>query len=569
MSNVAREAERSYNEGNYVRVMQLLQPLRNSGSRLDVASLTRLAMSMTKLHQYSGAVDILFELAKLEPARKLVFLRMALTLSHNLDDTPRVLSAARAILAAEPGNRDALVHYRHYVRRDLNLEESAASDAKTLAAFEADDAFVIGCELLHDHIMWCGDERLNFKIRSQDGKRFDPAARLLRRNRPHRFGERIRVGYFSSDLSEYHATLCLLNRAFDLHDPGRFDVRIYCHSPDGYVEPTQGFRTRNANRIFRIRDMGVEEAAAFVRSHELDIAIDLKGHTDNAWPDLFNQGLAPIQAAYLGFPGSGVGIDCDYIIGDKVVCPPESEAFFEEKFCWLPESYQVNDNFYRPRPQTMSRVELGLPEDKVIFMSANHIRKITLGTLDLWARVLRSVPDGVLWMICESETGRSNVLRLMAERGVAAERIFFAARTGVGPHLARLGAADIGLDTFPCNGHTTTSDKLWAGLPVVTRKGGNFSSRVSESLLRAVGLGALVAEDDDQFVEICESLAADPARRAALRAGLAAARDTAPLFDTERLVRHLEKAFEMMVERARNGLPPDHIAVPALPQRAG
>ncbi|MBB4066022.1 O-linked N-acetylglucosamine transferase, SPINDLY family protein [Gellertiella hungarica] len=562
MRSVLAEAEANYKEGNHIRVMQLLQPLRQAGETLEPASLIRLAVSLTKLQQFKGALEIFLSLDEPDVSRRLVFLKMALNIANKLDDSAQVVSIARSVLALEPTCKDARVFYRHHIRRTFDYAEIRKSDRETLEAIQRDDALAIECELLHDHIMWCGDERINFKIRGQKGLFYDDTSRRLRRNLPHSTGDRIRVGYFSSDLSENHATLCLLNRAFDLHDPARFDIRIYDLSPEEYVDLSQGFRRRHGNRIHRIADLATDHALEIVRSHRLDIAIDLKGHTDNQRGELFNRGLAPVQAAYLGFPGSGVGIDCDYIIADRHVCPPGSEACFEEKFCWLPESYQVNDNHYRPVVQPLTKRDLGLPEDRIVFMSANNPKKISFETLGLWLRVLDAVPGSLLWMVSYPEVATQSIRAFFLENGVEPERLVFVPAIPVAQHLARLGAGDLGLDSFPCNGHTTTSDKLWAGLPVVTRRGRNFSSRVSESLLNAVHLGELVAEDDDAFVALCASLAADPERLRALKSHLITGRHSLPLFNTERTVRHLEDAFATMVERSKSGMAPEHFAVP-------
>ncbi len=564
MRDVLSEAERCYNEGNHVQVMRLLGPLASSGKKLDVPSMVRLAVSYTRLQQFGRAVDLFLQAEAADPARGLVFLKMALNLSGKMDNPAQTLDLARRVLALDPTFVEARRHYRHLLRRSFNYAEIARSDRETLEGLRASREDMIEAELPHDLIMWCAEEEIFAKLETRSAQKHDPTSTLQRRRLPHSSGGRIRIGYFTADLSEYHATLCLMNRMFDLHDTSRFDVQIYDFSPDEYVDNAQGFRLRNAARIHRVHPLQSDDLIDYVRGQKLDIAIDLKGHTENARVDLFNRGLAPVQVAYLGFPGPGTGIDCDYIICDPVVCPPESQRFYEEKFCWMPDSYQVNDNHYRHVSTPMTKAEAGLPEDRLVFMSANHPRKISLETIDLWARVLTAVPEGVLWIVCDQEHARSSLTAVFGERGIAADRLLFAGRVGLGEHYGRLGAGDIGLDTFPCNGHTTTSDKLWSGLPLITKKGRNFASRVSESLLRAVGHGELVAEDADGFVDLCKALARDPERRAAIRNNLLTNRSQLPLFDTGRFVRHLESAFTTMVERSRNGLAPEQISVAAI-----
>jgi predicted O-linked N-acetylglucosamine transferase (SPINDLY family) len=215
-------------------------------------------------------------------------------------------------------------------------------------------------------------------------------------------------------------------------------------------------------------------------------------------------------------------------------------------------------------PSATPRSALGLPEDRIVFASFNAHRKIKPATAEIWADILRQTDDSLLWIMCSNRFARDNLVRWMENAGIASERIIFADPVAYPDHIARLQAADIGLDTFPYNGHTTTSDKLWAGLPVPTFKGTHFASRVTESLLRALGVGELVADAPELYVELCVSLAKNPDQLRAVKDKVAAQRTVAPLFDTTRFIRHLEKAFELMIERARNGQEPDHLAVPAI-----
>ena len=247
--------------------------------------------------------------------------------------------------------------------------------------------------------------------------------------------------------------------------------------------------------------------------------------------------------------------------------PDSSKPFYHEKFCRLPDTYQPNDNVYRPLPPPMRRSDAGLPDDRIVFASFNAVRKINLDMFRSWMRILAAVPESVLWIMCQDEAARKNLLDQARRAGIGAERIIFAAATGQEAHIARLQAASIGLDTSPYNGHTTTSDKLWAGLPVVTVRGNHFASRVSESLLNAVGLPELVAETIDDYVALAVRLAQSPAELAALRRKLRDNRFRMPLFDSERFTRHLESAYVAIAERCRRGDAPEHMDIPALPAR--
>ncbi|WEZ85162.1 hypothetical protein P6U16_20435 [Rhizobium sp. 32-5/1] len=350
------------------------------------------------------------------------------------------------------------------------------------------------------------------------------------------------------------------------HDPEKFDVTLFCHTEDKVIGTDKGMRKRYG-RIVQIGHLSDEKAAQLIRKQGIDILVDLKGHTKRTRIDLINLGPAPIQSAYLGFPGSGTGIDCDYVISDPIVTPDSSKPHYHEKLCRLPESYQANDDTHRTLPHAATRTEAGLPETGIVFASFNAIRKITPAAARLWVKILDAVPDSVLWMMCEDEFARSNFLQYVTDVGLEEDRVIFAKSAPYEQHIARLQAADIGLDTFPYNGHTTTSDKLWAGLPVVTMKGSHFASRVSESLLTALEMPELVAPDAAGYVKLCADLARDPHRLKAIREKLLGKRFTAPLFDTERFTRHLEDAYVRMVERAKAGLEPDHIDIPARPAR--
>jgi predicted O-linked N-acetylglucosamine transferase (SPINDLY family) len=359
----------------------------------------------------------------------------------------------------------------------------------------------------------------------------------------------------------------LLQNVLEAHDETRFDVTLFCYTPERHISADANNRAR-WGRIVSLLGKTDAQAADIIRQQNIDILVDLKGHTGGSRSNILNQMVAPVQVAWLGFPGSSVNIDCDYIIGDRIVLPNGSRLSYHEKICQLPESYQPNDPVQRALPPAAARHALGLPADRFVFAAFNAARKISLDALDRWAEILRRSGRSILWVMIDGDLARSNFLAAFAKRGVAADRIIFASATGYDAHIARLQAADMGLDTFPYNGHTTTSDKLWAGLPVVTVKGSNFASRVSESLLTALGLPELVAETPSAFVDLAVELSEHPQRVGALKRTIARNRFLAPLFDAERFCRHLESGYEMMAERAKAKLPPDHLKVPGQPARS-
>jgi len=289
--------------------------------------------------------------------------------------------------------------------------------------------------------------------------------------------------------------------------------------------------------------------------------VDLKGYTTDARPGIFACRAAPVQVSYLGYPGT-VGADyIDYLIADRVLVPEGMEHHYQEKLVFLPGSYQVNDAKREIAGTLYSRTEAGLPETGVVFCSFNNSYKITPAMFDVWMRILDRTPESCLWLLADNDTARANLLREAAARGIDPGRLVFAPRLPLPEHLARMRLADLFLDTFPCNAHTTASDALWAGVPLLTLAGEAFAARVAASLLTAVGLPELVAGSPDVYEDMAVALAAQPERLVALREALAANRARATLFDTHHHVRKLEAAFLTLHERSAGGLPPETVEV--------
>jgi predicted O-linked N-acetylglucosamine transferase (SPINDLY family) len=365
---------------------------------------------------------------------------------------------------------------------------------------------------------------------------------------------RIRVAYLSSDFYQ-HATAVLAARLFELHDRTRFEVLGLSFGPDDGSD----MRRRLAaafDRFIDVRGLSDDEVAARVRELEVDILVDLKGYTQDSRPGIVLRRAAPIQVSYLGYPGT-LGTDrVDYVIGDPYVLPPGLQPFYAERIVQLPGSYQVNDDRRRTAPELPSRAAAGLPQDAFVFCCFNNNYKITPAVFDSWMRLLRAVPGSVLWLLRDSALAERNLRREAEARGVEPSRIRFAPRVPVEQHLARHRLADLFLDTLPYNAHTTASDALWMGVPVVTCAGHTFAARVAGSLLRAVGLPELVTDSMAAYEALALGLARDRGRLAALRAHLDAAHGRAPLFDTDLFRRQLEAAFTYMWQRWQRGEPP-------------
>jgi predicted O-linked N-acetylglucosamine transferase (SPINDLY family) len=368
---------------------------------------------------------------------------------------------------------------------------------------------------------------------------------------------RIRVGYLSSDFYQ-HATAVLMTELLERRDTSRFETFLYSHSRDDDTDICRRVRAA-CEHFVDINGIGNCAVANRIRDDGIDILIDLKGHTRDSRMDLMAYRPAPVQAAYLGYPATSGAPFIDYLIGDRITTPLAHAAHYTEHIAQLAGCYQPNDAA-RPLPPCPPRASLGLPEDAVVLCCFNQTYKLSPHMLDLWARILHDAPRTVLWMLAWNPHARENLLREFAARGVAAERVVFAAKLDLAGHIARLRAADLFLDTWPCNAHTTASEALWAGVPVLTVPGETFASRVAASLVSACGLGDLACVDDAAYVEIATALANEPETLQGLKAHLEANRRTLPLFDAQRLARDLDGLLVRMHERHLAGLPAQALA---------
>ena len=369
---------------------------------------------------------------------------------------------------------------------------------------------------------------------------------------------RIRVGYLSADFYQ-HATAVLMTELLERRDTERFETFLYSHSREDDSEISRRVRAA-CEHFIDVRDTGNCAVAKRIRDDGIDILIDLKGHTRDSRMQLLGYRPAPVQAAYLGYPGTSGASFIDYIIGDRVTTPLEHAAHYSEHIAQLPNSYQPNDAA-RPLPPCPPRAELGLPGDAVVLCCFNQTYKLSPHMLDLWARILAGAPRAVLWMLAWNPHAKANLLRELAARGVAPDRVFWAAKLDLASHIARLRAADLFLDTWPCNAHTTASEALWAGVPVLTVPGPTFASRVAASLVTACGLGDLACKSDDDYVELATALANEPETLQGIKTHLEVNRLALPLFDAERLARDLDALLVRMHERHLAGLAPQ--ALPA------
>jgi len=351
---------------------------------------------------------------------------------------------------------------------------------------------------------------------------------------------RLRVGYLSSNLN-LHAVTILTAELYELHDRSRVEVFAFCWSPeDG--SPMRARIRAAMDHLIRIDQMTDEQAAQTIRAAEIDILIDLQGLTSGCRPTILAHRPAPVQIAWLGFPGTTGLPGVDYILADRYLIPEKEVQYYSEKPLYMPDCFQVNDR-KRTVAELPRRATYGLADDVFVFCAFNHNHKFTPELFGTWMRILTRTPNSVLWLLADNEVARLNLISAAERQGVDSQRLVFAPRVQPTEYLARFQLADLFLDTLPFNGGTTASDALWMGLPLLTCSGRTFASRMAGSLLNAIGLPELVTTNFGEYEQLAVELASDPLRLRGLRQRLQENRATHPLFDTPRFVRAMEDVF--------------------------
>ncbi len=374
---------------------------------------------------------------------------------------------------------------------------------------------------------------------------------------------RIRLGYLSSDFQR-HATGSLIAELLERHDRTRFEVFGYCFSADDGSDMRKRLLAA-FDRFVDVRKLSHADAARRIHADGIDILVDLKGYTKDARTEILAHRPAPLQVNFLGYPGSTGADFIDYIIADAFVAPMEQQPHFTERIVHLPSCYQPNDRRRQISPTVPSRAACGLPEMGFVFCSFNSAYKITQDVFGIWMRLLDAVPGSVLWLLDADTLAKANLQREAVARGIDPSRLVFAPKLRMQEHLARQRLADLFLDTLPVNAHTTASDALWAGLPVLTCAGRAFIGRVAGSLLHAIGLPELITHTLGDYEALAQRLATDASLLRDLRDRLDRNRLTAPLFDSERYARNIESAYAHMVRLHAAGRPPEAFAVRDLP----
>ncbi len=370
---------------------------------------------------------------------------------------------------------------------------------------------------------------------------------------------KIKIGYFSCDFYN-HATAYLMANFFELQDRSHFETIAFSYGPPTNDEMYQ--RLRGCfDQFIDVAHLDDRQIANLSKEHGVDIAVDLKGFTQGSRLGIFAQRAAPIQVSYLGYPGTLSAQFIDYIIADHTLICNDNQSFFTEKIIYLPNSYQVNDRHRFISTKAYSRADFGLPDNHFIFCCFNNNYKILPIMFDEWMKLLQVVDHSVLWLFKDNDFAKQNLIYEAQQRGIAAGRLIFAERIDHAEHLARLRLADLFLDTFPYNAHTTASDALWVGLPVLTLMGKSFASRVGASLLNALDLSELVASSTEQYRSIAIQLSNDPVKMNQLKQKLLQAIKTKPLFNTPQITKDIEAAFLAIYDRYRHQQVPENIDI--------
>jgi predicted O-linked N-acetylglucosamine transferase (SPINDLY family) len=458
-------------------------------------------------------------------------------LGRPLRDASRLLYIAQRV--ADLDTMDALV---------TQLREAYAQGRASEAA-----------ETPRTHLLWCDDEALNIEVVKawSQGNLPIPAGVTAPPVQPLE-GRRIRVGYLSSDFRE-HPTSRLINGLLRNHDRTGFEVFLYCSGWDD-GSPMRREVESHVEHVHTVTPLSDEAAAALIRSHRIDVLVELNGPTRANRMGILTYRPAPVQIDYLGWPGTVGGRVVDYVVGDWQTVPKGAEKAYPEKVIRLNKVYQINDYAEIPKPKTPSREKVGLPADRPVIGMFNAINKVGSEVWRTWMRVLHAVPEAVFWVLDPGPAARENLARAAAAQGVDPKRILYAPKMRQQSHWARLGCCDLMLDPWPYGGHTSTADALFAGVPVVALDCNNFAGRVSGALLRAAGLGVFVQSDVDLYVKTAVGLLRNRATLDKARRFIAEKVPASDVFNARSKTRQMEAAYRVALQRVVQGLPPMHIS---------
>lgn len=557
------------------------------GEATNISALNNLSSALIDVGEYDRAVAHLRLALEIAPEHAPLHFNYANALRRGGDSNGALTQYARALdldpqltvaqknfaqLLKQEGNSEAaLSHFTKLLANNPHDDKTRAS-VLHLKAQLADWSWVSEYEACRRSLgmhgtpvspfatMGLEDNPDLLRLRTQAySSQFFPAGRPQMGTLPLCRPARLRIGYFSADFHR-HATMHLIRGLLANHDKSRFEIHLFSYGPDRN-DSERDAAVRHADHFHDVSQFSDAQIQTLAQECKLDIAVDLKGYTSRNRAHLFAKRLAPLHVSYLGYPGTMGTSAFDYIIGDPVVTPAGSERHFSEHLIRLPHSYQANDNQRKISTRQFTRADCGLPEKGFVFCCFNNSYKITPREFDTWMPLLADVEDSVLWLLASGETAEENLKREAEKRGISPERIIFADRLPLDEHLARHKVADLFLDTFNYNAHTTASDALWAGLPLLTLPGKQFAARVGASLLTAFGTPELIAKDLEDYKSIALSYAHDTEALLALHSKARTLRAVCPLFNTQLFAQHMEQAFDAIYGRLLVGDAPDHLTL--------
>lgn len=460
-----------------------------------------------------------------------------------------------------------LLSTRYALGRDILEFDTMREYAQLMADLEAPRAQILfKIERALNRLYWTTSEALTAEPCIESVELATETARhqAMPRRQIAEEGRKLHIGYLSNDFFD-HVVMSVLMPILKRHDESKFEFTLFCYTNPATAVAQEKWPEALRKRVVRIHGMSSPEAAKVISDHKVDILVDLKGYTLGARLDIVNLSDAPLKVGYLGYPSTVIGADLDYAITDHYITPDSSKLHWHEKLCRLPGSLMPNRPLEEVEFRSATREAWGLPEDKFIFCSFNALPKFSLRTIAMWGRILAALPDARFWIRCDLEIARQSLLKELGTHGVDPGQIIFAPGAGeFAEHIGRLALGDLALDPTPYNGHVTTSDMLRGGLPVLGLRGTTCSSRMTEGQLSVLGVPELIADSEDAYVARAIELATDREQLLAIRSKLAANKLTSPFFNADLYTRRLELAFEMMAARARAGLAPDHMDVPAI-----
>ena len=477
------------------------------------------------------------------------------------------LTQYRVALGIDPDNAEARLNMLMPLLETCDWDSSEAEVARLIErAADPADAKILDCVDPFLSLVVPIPPALRLRIARHHSKiAASRVARLPRVQRVDRGRERtkLRIGYVSNSFQN-GATAHLASGLFEQHDRARFETFAYSLRTDG--DDGGGYRARLVaafDHFHDIRSLDHRGAAQRIADDGIDILVDIMGFQADARPEIGEMRPAPVQVSFLGYPGTLGSEAFDYLVADRTVIPESEVQYYAEKIIWMPDAYQANDDL-QPIAAPTDRAENRLPAAGFVFCGFNQQSKIERHVIDRWLRILGHVPGSVLWLLAGPGEGRLRARA--AQQGIDPARLVFGPLLPKADHLSRLRLVDLFLDTYTYNAHTTSSDALWAGVPVLTCPSPSFAGRVASSLLKAVGLPELICTDLAEYERQAVALALDPSGLAALRAKLAANRLTHPLFDTRKYTRHFEHALDTIWEIHRAGGVHRSFAVDTLPK---